>query len=141
MNSKQKGDIAESKALYEFTKRGIPVSIPFGDNQRYDLIAEFNGKLNKIQVKMCNEEQNGAITCYARSSTNHTTNKKLSGYEEDVDYFVFYNVTYDIIALVSIKELNGAKSMRLRIRPPLSENQHQIRFFADFEFDKVLTVV
>jgi len=51
MNSKNKGNIGESQALAEFTKRGIQVSIPFGDNARYDLIADFNGKLNKIQVK------------------------------------------------------------------------------------------
>ena len=48
MNSKKKGDIGESRILYEFVKRGIQVAIPFGDNARYDLIAEFNGKLNKI---------------------------------------------------------------------------------------------
>ena len=48
MNTKTKGNIGEAIILAEFVKRGIQVSIPFGDNARYDLIAEFNGKLNKI---------------------------------------------------------------------------------------------
>lgn len=48
MNSKDKGNIGEAIVLAEFTKRQIQVAIPFGDNARYDLIAEFNGKLNKI---------------------------------------------------------------------------------------------
>ena len=48
MISKQKGNIGEAVILAEFTKRGVQVSIPFGDNARYDLIAEFGGRLNKI---------------------------------------------------------------------------------------------
>ena len=48
MNTKDKGNIGEAVILAEFMKKGISVSIPFGDNARYDLIAEFNGKLNKI---------------------------------------------------------------------------------------------
>ena len=77
MNSKTKGQLSEAKVLYELQKHNIPVCIPWGDNERYDLVAEFNGKLNKIQVKTANDERNGAICCYCRSSTNHTTNKKL----------------------------------------------------------------
>lgn len=55
MISKDKGNIGESVVLTEFIKRGIQVSIPFGDNARYDLIADFNGRLNKIQVKYCGD--------------------------------------------------------------------------------------
>ena len=58
MNSKSKGQLSEARALYEFQKYNIPVCVPWGDNERYDLIAEFNGKLNKIQVKTSNEEEN-----------------------------------------------------------------------------------
>jgi hypothetical protein len=140
MNTKTKGDIAESRALYEFIKRKIPVCLPFGDNQRYDMIAEFNGKLNRIQVKMSNEEDRGSIICYARSSTNHTTNKRLSGYEGEVDYFVFYNMTRDIIALVPIEELNGSQIVRLRVEPAGSINQYKVRYFSDYTFDKILDV-
>ena len=54
MNSKDKGNIGEAIMLAEFIKRGIQVSIPFGDNARYDLIIDLNGKLYKVQVKYCN---------------------------------------------------------------------------------------
>ena len=56
MISKEKGNIGEAIILAEFVKRGIQVSIPYGDCARYDLIAEFNGKLNKIQI--CAHEYN-----------------------------------------------------------------------------------
>ena len=48
MQTKRIGNIGESRALFEFVKREIPVYLPFGDNETADLLAEFNGKINKI---------------------------------------------------------------------------------------------
>lgn len=140
MNSKTKGNISEAKTLFEFQKRNIPVCLPWGDNERYDMIAEFNGKLNRIQVKTANEEVNGSIKCYCRSSKNHTTNKSLDTYEKDVDYFVFYNQIRDIIALVPIEEINSCKVISLRIEPTKNGQINGIRFFEDYSFDKILCV-
>lgn len=137
MNNKTKGNISEARALYEFQKYNIPVCLPWGDNERYDMIAEFNGKLNRIQVKTCNEEQNGAICCYTRSSTNHTTNKKLSTYVNEVDYFVFVNQTYDLIAIVPIEDIGEKKQIRLRIREPLNNQITNTKYFKDYSFDKL----
>ena len=106
MNNKTKGEFSEARTLYEFQKYNIPVCLPWGDNQRYDMIAEFNGKLNRIQIKTSNEEENGSIKCYCRSSKNHTTNKHYDKYIGEVDYFVFYNQTYDIKEQY---ELNGGE--------------------------------
>lgn len=55
MTTKQLGNIGEAKTLAKFVGLQIPVYIPFGDNEKADLIAEFNGKLNKIQVKTSEE--------------------------------------------------------------------------------------
>ena len=135
-NSKQKGQLSEARVLYEFQKHGVPVCLPWGDNERYDMIAEFDGKFNRIQVKTSNEEQNGAIICYCRSSKNHTTNKQLTKYIGDVDYFVFYNSTYDILAIVPIEEVGEASSIRLRLTPTKNNQQKGVRFFSDFSFEK-----
>lgn len=51
MTSKQLGNIGEAKALAKLVSMNIPVYVGFGDNERADLVAEFNGKLNKLQVK------------------------------------------------------------------------------------------
>jgi hypothetical protein len=138
MNSKQKGNISEAKALFEFQKRNIPVALPWGDNERYDMIAEFNGKLNRIQVKTANEELNGSIKCYTRSSKNHTTNKQLLDYQNDVDYFIFYNQTRDLIALVPIEVIGEAKSINLRIEPP-KIGQTNLKNFSDYSFENILS--
>lgn len=136
MNSKMKGQLSEAKVLYELQKRNIPVCIPWGDNERYDLVAEFNGKLNRIQVKTANDENNGAICCYCRSSTNHTTNKNLSTYESDVDYFIFVNQTYDLMAIVPIGEIGTHKTITLRITPPANNQSSKVKYFDDYSLDK-----
>ena len=140
MNNKAKGELSEARTLYEFQKAGIPVALPWGDNQRYDMIAEFNGKLNRIQIKTANEEENGSIKCYCRSSTNHTTNKNLTDYVGQIDYFVFYNQTRDLIALVPIEEVGEKKMISLRIEPPKNGQVKGIHFFSDYSFEKVLGV-
>lgn len=136
INSKAKGQLSEARTLYEFQKYNIPVCLPWGDNERYDLVAEFDGKFNRIQVKTSNEEDNGAIICYTRSSTNHTTNKNLTTYIGDVDYFVFVNQTYDILALVPMEVIGDAKSIRLRITPPGNGQTKNVKYFSDYSFDK-----
>ena len=136
MNSKSKGNMGEAIALSEFTKRGIQVSVPFGDNARYDLIAEFNGKLNKIQVKYCNQQiRNNSILCPCASSTNHTTNKHYNTYVNDIDYFVFYLVEWNEIVIVPIEEIGENKSITFRKSIPTSgPNYHLVQDYSFSNF-------
>lgn len=138
INSKDKGNIGESIILNEFVKRRIQVSIPFGDNARYDLIADFNGKLNKIQVKYCNQKiRNGSISCPCKSSFNHTTNKHYSTYKNDVDYMAFYLAEWDCSLLVPISVIGERKDIAFRKSKPIN-NQPNINLVKDYSFDKIL---
>lgn len=51
MTTKQLGNIGEAKALAKLVSMNVSVYVGFGDNEKADLVAEFNGKLNKLQVK------------------------------------------------------------------------------------------
>ena len=138
MISKEKGNIGEAVILAEFVKRGIQCSIPFGDTARYDLIAEFGGKLNKIQIKYCNQiTENNSVTCPCASSTNHTTNKHYTTYQNDVDYIACYVVPMDKCILVPIEEIGNKKSITVRIAPP-NNNQKNVRYIEDYSFDNIL---
>ena len=48
---KRIGNIGEAKAISWLVEHGISVSIPFGDNERYDLVIDNNGSLERVQVK------------------------------------------------------------------------------------------
>jgi len=137
-NSKSVGNFGEIKTISKFIELGIPVYVAFGDNERCDLIAEFNGKLQKIQVKTANEETNGSIICPCRSSKNRTTNRFYDKYVNDVDYFVFYNQNRDLLALVSMEEIGNAAMISLRFEPTKNNQKNGVRFIEDFSFDKML---
>ena len=139
MNSKDKGNIGEAIILYKIIKRQIQVAIPFGDNARYDLIADFNGKLNKIQVKYCNqEERNGSIPCPCASSTNHTTNKHYTTYINDgIDYMCFYLAAWDVSIIVPMDIIGNKKTIAFRKEQP-KNNQSNVNLIDDYLFDKIL---
>jgi len=40
MKSHERGDATEARVIAELKERGIPVAIPFSDNQRYDIVVE-----------------------------------------------------------------------------------------------------
>jgi Holliday junction resolvase-like predicted endonuclease len=48
---KTKGDLAELKVAADLADRGCRISIPFGEDCDYDLIADYEGRLHRVQVK------------------------------------------------------------------------------------------
>ena len=53
------GNLGFGKAVEYFTSHGITVAIPLNDTQKYDLIADFNGGLQRVQVKTSRYSRNG----------------------------------------------------------------------------------
>lgn len=68
--SKNQGNIGVSKAIYEYTKMGYTVLLPFSDSDKYDLVIDDKDKLLKVQVK--------TSRCKARYG-GYTINLKTSG--------------------------------------------------------------
>lgn len=93
-NSKRIGNVGEVKTLSKFVELQIPVCISFGDCERYDMVAEFNGKLNKIQCKTClnMEDDNSFVVNIINRSTKEGKSINRSYSKEDVDYFSIYNI-------------------------------------------------
>jgi PD-(D/E)XK endonuclease len=56
LNRRQQGDLGEASAIEWLTGRGALVFIPFGHSPHYDLIAEIEGLLLRIQVKTSTQE-------------------------------------------------------------------------------------
>ena len=51
LTSKQKGNLTELQCLTAFYEQGCHVSLPYGENSRYDMIVDVNGILLRVQVK------------------------------------------------------------------------------------------
>ena len=129
-----------ARASCGFQKYGIPVCIPWGDNERYDLIAEFDGKLNKIQVKSSQKIIEDKVKFSLVSSTMHRQNGVKHIYtENEIDYFALYNLERDKVCLVSINEEGLPKSeVTIRFNPPKTKNQFKTFLEEDYLIEKVL---
>lgn len=140
MNSKSIGNIGEAKALCKFVELGIPVYIPFGDNEKSDLIVEFNGKLNRIQVKTSVKAEDGKMIFDLTSSTAHRKNGAKHIYtKEEIDYFVCYNVARDKLFLVPVDEANNT-AITIRYEKPKNNQIKGIRFENDYLLENSLCV-
>ena len=53
MNPREQGDLGESSAAAWLLEQGHGVAVPFGHSPDWDLIAEIEGVLYRVQVKTC----------------------------------------------------------------------------------------
>ena len=141
IDTKIKGNVTEMESMLAFMKLGYNVSIPFGEDSRYDFIVDINDKLYKIQCKTCSEiiDENNQILAIkfktVRQSGSKTTNWTRTKYEEnEIDYFAtsYQGKCY----LVPLKECSNEKI--LRIIPPKNGQIKGISFLEKYELNEVL---
>lgn len=135
LTSKQKGNLTELQCLTAFMEQGCGINIPYGDNSKYDFIADINGKLFKIQVKTSSLKDENAIMFSCRSThvnCKGTINERYTS--QDIDFFATYwnNRCY----LIPINECSASKT--LRFAPPKSGQLKGITFAKDYELIKQL---
>lgn len=140
MNSKRIGNIGEAKVLAKFVEMGIPIYIPFGDDEKADLIAEFDGKLNKIQVKTSIKSKNGCSIFDLTSSTAHRTNGERRKYlNSEIDYFALYSLDRDKIYLMKVPD-NPMSAITIRFEDTKSGMKSRVNYEYDFLIENVLKI-
>lgn len=139
MTTKQLGNIGEAKALAKLVSMNIPVYVGFGDNERADLVAEFNGKLNKLQVKTSEKFEDNQFVVSLKSSTIRNQNHYYHTYNaSEIDYFVIYNLESDTLLLLPIKEFENRTQVKFRIPYIETHNQYKSLNYKDYLFDKII---
>jgi len=77
MNTKDIDDLAELSAAKTLKSQGISVSFPFGDNQRYDLILDDDGELERAQVRKASKRDRYLVfKCYSNHRANGEIKKR-----------------------------------------------------------------
>lgn len=106
-----KGVLAESKILADIIAKGYKVAIPYGHDWKYDLIAERNGKLERIQVKYA--QSNGVVIQVTCRTSNPWVKVKYTS--EMIDWIAVYDITTDKCYYIPASELGEGKA-RLILR-------------------------
>ena len=139
MNTNRLGNLGEARTLWEFVKREVPVYTQFGDTEKVDIIADFNGKLNKVQCKTTDSLKNGKVTWTLSSTTNTSSGYKRHTYTKDeIDYFALYSNQLDILLLIPIDVLLGKAEITIPIPYQKSTNQYSFLNYEDYLFDKII---
>jgi hypothetical protein len=102
-DTKSVGDLSEAAVLHALVRLGHYVSIPLGENHRYDLVVEIGGTLRKVQVKT-GRLRMGSILFNAYSSHAHRNGRGRS-YRGDADYFGVYCPDIRRVFLVPVDDV------------------------------------
>lgn len=114
-NTKQTGDVTEARILHELLRRGHSVSIPFGDNDPYDLVADIEARLVRVQYKTgCLED--GRVRFKTGSTTTVDGDPAVVDYGNDVDVFAVRCSDSGTLYWVPADE-TGQKNTYLRVEP------------------------
>lgn len=87
---KIKGLMNELSCQCYLTSLGYNVSVPLGEDCKYDMIADIDGMLIRIQVKSCTVHNNGIQLSLASTSLSSTGAIKRSYSKNDIDFFATY---------------------------------------------------
>ena len=141
LDTKQKGNLTELQCITACYELGYNVSIPYGENSRYDFILDIDGKLLKIQVKTSRNKKSiknpkDAIVFTCRSSNTNASGNTYHRYtKEQIDYFATYwdRKCY----LVPVEECNIEKT--LWFSSPANGQKNMISMASDYELTKTLS--
>ena len=130
-NPKAKGEKTEAIIIAELIKKDYPVLLPFGDNQRYDLIIEDKGQFKRIQCKT-GRLRKGAVTFATCSNRCNTKQLYKKDYLGQIDLFAVYCYENNQIYLVPI-DCVGTTQAKLRIDSPKNNQSKKIQWAKDFQ--------
>jgi len=138
MDTKEIGDISELTAMLYFKRRGIPVLIPYGDNEKYDFVIDINGIFYRVQVKTATRPNDSIIVLRGRRSTykkKEGRGRLSANYIGKADLFA---ACYkEDVWLIPVNEVGTSGSMHLRLVPPKDKiNRKNIKWAEDYTFDK-----
>lgn len=128
------GKTTELEVLLYMTKKGISVSIPFGDKDRYDQIWDINGKLIKIQIKTSHISKKNTGKAIEFKTTGTSNGKTTKYSKEDIDYFATFweNQVY----VVPVEETSSIKTLRFEC----TVNQPNISWAKDYTVEEVFNI-
>ena len=134
-NTSNIGNIGQAAVINKFVEMGINVYVPFGDGCVVDLIAEWNNKLYKIQIKTTESVKDSLMT-WRLSKQEGYHGAKVPYLKDEVDYFALYCIETKTLCLVPFDNVPLTFSIRLdNYKGRRYKNMH---FESDFSFEKII---
>jgi hypothetical protein len=131
-NTKDRGDETEVRIIYELVSRGYSVSLPFGDNDKYDLVVDDGDSLHRVQCKTAWNNKPDTMRFNTHSQTTQEGEYHENSYHGEIDAFAVRYPVNEKLYWIGIDEATEQK-MELRFE---AEIEHpSINWAVDYEFD------
>ena len=118
-----KGSLTELAVAKALLKKGYPISFPYGENQRYDLVVEIDGHLKKVQCKTARFR--GDTIDFNCSGTN-------GPYTNDADFFGVCCIEIDKTYLIPVADV-GINQCSLRLKESKNSQNYLYKQAIDYE--------
>jgi PD-(D/E)XK endonuclease len=130
---KTKGDLSTLAIILALRTNGFDVSVPFGENTRYDLIIDDGTTLGRVQCKT-GRLRRGAVIFNACSYYAHHPNPKVTyrNYLGQIDFFAVCCRETSQVYLIPIGDIPLGRAGTLRVDPPRNNQRRRIRFARDY---------
>jgi len=106
--TKRRGELAELIFQLTAVQRGLKVSKPHGDSDRYDFIVDTGTRLSRVQVKATGSIQSGGY----RVNSGRRAYKHAIAYEEsEIDFLAAYIVPEETWYIIPVADLEQRLSL------------------------------
>lgn len=119
----------EAAILNGLVARGYRVLVPFGSNQRYDLVIDLDGRFLRAQCKT-GRLRNGVVRFSTQSVQSSMTKVEVRRYDGDADVFLVFCSETDRIYAVPV-DAAPLREMCLRVAPCRQANG--VNLASDYE--------
>lgn len=125
------GNLGLGKAIEYFTSHSIPISIPLNDTQKYDLVADFDGKLQRISVKTTRATDNGkSFSVQLRNTGGSSGNNKIRPFDKTTCDYIFVYTINEECYLIPSDIINATNS--INVGPKYYDYLVEIKTFSEF---------
>lgn len=126
------GNMGLSKAIDYFTSHQIPIAIPMNDTQKYDLVADFNGKLQRISVKTSRFKANsGGYEVLLKNTGGASGNYKIRKFDNSTCDYVFILTSANKLYLIPSERITATNAIVVG-GAKYNEYEVFIKQFSDF---------
>ncbi len=135
---KDVGDRTTMAIMLALRQAGYAISVPFGENTRYDLVADDGACLHRVQCKT-GRLRNGSVVFVTASSYAHHASPKVRTrhYQGEIDLFGVYCPDTGACYLIPIDDVQTTRSAMLRVEPSKNGQRKRIRPAANYQIGTV----
>ena len=133
-----KGLTTELKCMEKFIEYGFIVSVPYGNNSRYDLLLDGgNGKYIRIQCKTAHLNENGSYTINTANSVSTMTKRTVKHYDSNQIDFIA-SIIEEQLVIIPVDLISNSKSKIFRTELPKFGNKSSCNLIQDFTVEKYI---